>query len=80
MRCEPDTTTLLQRECRDRLETMRHAGLTLEQFDAQVARLRWRAQAEGCRVFPELWLMVNVCSGKTAKWIGATLTPGCSFS
>lgn len=42
----------------------------MEQFDAQVARLRWRAQAEGCLVFPELWLMVNVCSGKTAKWIG----------
>jgi len=49
---------------------MRYAGLTLEQFDGEVARLRWRAQAEGRRVFPELWLMVNVCSGKTAKWIG----------
>lgn len=69
MRCEADTTALLRRRCRDRLETMRHAGLTSEQFDAQVARLRWRAQAEGCRVIPELGLMVNVCSGKTAKWI-----------
>lgn len=49
---------------------MRHAGLTLEQFDAEVTRLRWRAQADGCLVFPELWLMVNICSGKTAKWIG----------
>lgn len=77
MRCEEDTTTaLLQRGCRDRVETMRHAGLTFEQFDAQVARLRWRAQAEGCRVFPELWLMVNVCSGKTAKWIGGDADAG----
>jgi hypothetical protein len=49
---------------------MRYAGLTSDQFDAEVARLRWRAQAEGRRVFPELWLMVNVCSGKTAKWLG----------
>jgi hypothetical protein len=76
MPCDANTTALLQRRCRDRLKTMRHAGLTLEQFDAEVARLRWRAQAEGCRVFPELWLMVNVCSGKTAKWIGGDANAG----
>ena len=66
---ETETTALLRRPCRATLETMRRAGITLAQFDAQVARLKTQAAAARCDVFPELWLMVNVCAGQSAKYI-----------
>jgi hypothetical protein len=69
MPCETDTTALLRRPCRATLETMRRTGMTLEQFDAQVAHLKEQALARRSEVFPELWLMVNVCSGQSAKYI-----------
>jgi len=69
MRCETETIALLRRPCRATLETMRYAGITLAQFDAQVAHLKQQAAARRREMFPELWLMVNVCSGHSAKYI-----------
>lgn len=69
MRCEAATAALLRRTCRPTLETMELAGITLEQFDAQVRQLKAQALRRQCEVFPELWLVVNVCSGRSARYI-----------
>lgn len=55
---------------------MHRAGLTSEEFTEKVEKLKALAYAKELEVFPELWIMANVCSDKTAQYIAGLQKPG----